>query len=473
MKILYIPLDERPCNFQNTIDLFPTSNIITPDIEILGNKKVSANKKELLSFVLENYKNVDSIVLSMDMLFFGGLLPSRLHHENTEYAEAVLKALESIKKEKPKIKIFGFQLIMRTPQYNSSDEEPDYYEEYGLDIFNYGVSLHKKQLGLENENVSVPEEYINDFMRRRDVNLKYLFKTLNALNNNIFDYFVIPQDDSHKYGFTAIDQIKVNEYISGNDIDNILIYPGADEVGAALIGRAVSTSKKSIYIMERTTDGIKEIPKYEDREQIKSINAQLEVSNFKRVSKMNDADAILALNSVHPLALEAWEQEKDSDPNFKIFAKNILNNIDNLPIVVADTRFSNGGDLNLVKELDKCNLFKKIVDYNGWNTSSNTLGFSLASLNEYLFSKKLNIEVIKKHVIEDGIYQGYVRKYITDNVLAKNDLDYFNLKDKQNLIIKKEEEIIKNYLNKNVTNLNIEKVDIYHPWNRMFEIGVK
>ncbi|MBC8932469.1 DUF4127 family protein, partial [Escherichia coli] len=46
--------------------------------------------------------------------------------------------LRGIKKEFPDKKIFLSNLIMRTPKYNSSDEEPDYYEQYGEAIFRYG-----------------------------------------------------------------------------------------------------------------------------------------------------------------------------------------------------------------------------------------------------------------------------------------------------------------------------------------------
>ena len=68
-KILLLPLDERPCNFKFPL-LMPSADIriIRPPRELLGNKKLPADCKEIARWVIENVRDVYAVVLSMDML---------------------------------------------------------------------------------------------------------------------------------------------------------------------------------------------------------------------------------------------------------------------------------------------------------------------------------------------------------------------------------------------------------------------
>ena len=76
------------------------------------------------------------------MLLYGGIIPSRLHHFSLEELTGRLDAVRELKKRNPKLKIFAFALIMRCPSYSSSDEEPDYYEICGREIFLTGQIKH-------------------------------------------------------------------------------------------------------------------------------------------------------------------------------------------------------------------------------------------------------------------------------------------------------------------------------------------
>ena len=94
--------------------------------------------------------------------------------------------------------------------HSSGDEEPDYYETYGRDIFLYGVNEHKRldkaitdvEYEAEKKKLAVPQEYLDDFIARRKVNLAALLHTLKFVGSDI-DEFTILQDDSNPYGFTG------------------------------------------------------------------------------------------------------------------------------------------------------------------------------------------------------------------------------------------------------------------------------
>ncbi len=89
------------------------------------------------------------------MLLYGGLIPSRLHH--LDHAEAVRRfdVLRKMRMAKPALKIYAFQCIMRAPSYDSSEEEPEYYADWGYLLFRrkYLMDLGERE-GLSDEEAA-------------------------------------------------------------------------------------------------------------------------------------------------------------------------------------------------------------------------------------------------------------------------------------------------------------------------------
>ena len=63
-KIMYIPLDERPCNYSYPKEIMNISNvpIVLPPFSIMGEKKKPANINKLQEWILNN---IDDISLSL------------------------------------------------------------------------------------------------------------------------------------------------------------------------------------------------------------------------------------------------------------------------------------------------------------------------------------------------------------------------------------------------------------------------
>ena len=92
-KIVIVPLDERPCNmfFPERLFLNEDFNIVRP--ETLGNKKLPADLDKLASFLRKECKDADGLILSVDTLLYGRLIPSRIHHDTKE---TLLSSMELI-----------------------------------------------------------------------------------------------------------------------------------------------------------------------------------------------------------------------------------------------------------------------------------------------------------------------------------------------------------------------------------------
>ncbi len=65
----------------------------------LGNKKHLLLLRRSLSFLREECKDASGLVVSMDMLLYGGLIPSRLHHEEKETLLERIKILKEIREK--------------------------------------------------------------------------------------------------------------------------------------------------------------------------------------------------------------------------------------------------------------------------------------------------------------------------------------------------------------------------------------
>ena len=89
-KIMFIPLDERPCNYNFANFMLEGGDLlelISPPLDILGHKKTPANHEKLQEFMLKNIEDCYGLIVSIDMLLYGGIVPSRLHnfHQKIDY----------------------------------------------------------------------------------------------------------------------------------------------------------------------------------------------------------------------------------------------------------------------------------------------------------------------------------------------------------------------------------------------------
>ena len=146
-KIVLLPLDERPCNFYFP-EIMPKGDfeLVLPPKNIMGDKKIAGKVDEIALWLYNSVKGASALVVSLDTLIYGGIVPSRLHTETIETLISRADIIRKIREENPSLKIYAFSLIMRCPSYSSADEEPDYYGECGAEIHKFGRYSHLKAL---------------------------------------------------------------------------------------------------------------------------------------------------------------------------------------------------------------------------------------------------------------------------------------------------------------------------------------
>lgn len=493
--IVMLPLDERPCNYDYP-QMMPQADykLILPPKDMMGDKKRPADIDRLRGWLVEHIVGADACILSLDTLIYGGIVPSRLHSESEETLAARADAVRELRRLNADVKIYAFQLIMRCPDYNSSDEEPDYYEQFGRDLHLYGRYLHLEKLGKLSGNdqadfarirETVPDAVLNDYINRRKINLKTLMHSLEFIREGIVDYFIVPQDDAAVYGFTSMDQTTVREFFKRNCLYmQTAMYPSADDTGLILLGRAVSALngiQPKIYVHYASTKAESVIPWFEDRPLGETVKYHILSVGGCQVYSLEEADILLAVNmgsAMRNVGDADYTTAYDIERNLAEFVQYLRYALDKGKVVaVGDVATCNGSDGDLFTLLYKEKLLLKLHAYAGWNTSSNTLGTAICQAALWLVGKdeKGRMRFLLHRYYEDMGYMSHTRKYVTEKILPSLGLDYFHADGMSGRAAKAVSEHLQAFMRDNYPELAalVESVRVTLPWRRMFEADVK
>lgn len=492
-QIVIMPLDERPCNFNFPYRLARSTDYepLRPPIEWMGQKKQPADTSRLWTWTEMETRHASGAVLSLDTLLYGGIVPSRLHEWSSEEIAERLRHLRTLKENNPDLIIYAFQLIMRCPQYSSSDEEPDYYADWGREIFRKGYLEHlsevqsltaDEQAELDDINNRLPQEVLDDYLGRRAINREANRLALEYVADGTIDFLIFPQDDSAPYGYTARDQQLVRAGIRERQLGTrVYMYPGADEVGCTLVARMVNTLNNSvplIYPRFGSVEGPHIIPAYEDRRLYETLKYQIIAAGGMVADSSAEADIVLLVNTPGEKMGEAVNQGTPSanyDTERTVvelveYAAYLLNRYEHdaeadvlseyrsaeearqtgsetsvtdetvdeakygasphRPVVaIADIAYANGGDLELLDLLRQKGILYRLAGYAGWNTSSNTLGTVIAQSMLYAQygASRRHGHFLALRYVEDFGYDSVVRKALSNGPIQELGLDKFQL----------------------------------------------
>lgn len=499
-KVVLLPLDERPCNYEFGRKIFKETDIdiVTCDLSILGKKKIPANLKAIDEFLSKETLDAYGLVVSMDMLLYGGIVPSRLHVKNEAELINRIQILREIKKNNPKIKIFAFDLIMRCPQYSSDDEEPDYYAICGREIFLTGYLENKIELGintLEDETLlesvkgKIKPEFLDDFLARRNINLKLNLESLGLVEEGVIDFLIFPQDDASEFGYTAKDQQVIRKQIEEKNLAfKVYMYPDADGVTNVLLSRMLLQVKQIrplVYIHYISPVASMQIPCLEDRYLDVSVRYQILASGALPITSVSEADIVLLVASSGDKMETGPNKYNNPGRGIKVL-RNLIEGIEfleycidvlNKPVMVADISYLNGADLELISMLNKKDLLFKIASYAGWNTAANTLGTTIPhGIVTSLYGKtKSYYDFMTLRYLEDAMYCSIVRADVTENDLPGLGLNYFNAKETDGVVSKIVQNKIIEKASYYLSRLNDHYIihRCYMPWARMFEVGLE
>ncbi len=492
-KIVFLPLDERPCNlkFPMMLSRGGTLELVVP--ERLGDKRTPAAWEDIREFLARECSDAEGLIISLDMLLYGGLIPSRLHSLTREELMERLTLLRQLREDNPDMLVYGFNCIMRCPKTNVNDEEPEYYGVWGERIHRLGAARQRALHGdmaardeadaLEEE---IPPDELGDYLFRREMNLKLNMAVLDYVEDGCIDFLCIPQDDASPMGWTAMDQAKVRLIVREKSLQNrVLIYPGADELGMTLLTRmrnAIENRTPAVFVQYAAVGAQSLVPLYEDRPLGETVKYQLLAAGCREELDPDDADFILGVTAPAQNMTNAAVQPR-LNPDYDVgrgltpFFAELCRRMDaGTPVSICDNAYLNGGDLELLDMLDASERLMDLAGYAGWNTSSNTMGTAIAQGVRYLYEgdDQIHRDFLALRYLEDCGYGTIVRWDTVREDLPKLGLDYFDAGERQGRAARCVENRLNSFLESYMSSecRRIKIVSVALPWRRMFEVDL-
>lgn len=512
MKIGLIPLDERPCNeyFPRALAPVAGGEVVTPPPAMLGRKRQPGRCRDIGDWLKENAGQWDGLVVSVETLVYGGLIPSRIGHETLDECKQKLQIIREVKAQYPELPIYAFNIVMRISNSNINEEEPEYWKDYGKKLWRYSrlhyrvhdLGLAEEKEELEDVRAAIPEEYIADYTKRRGRNHEINMAMVDLVAHGVVDFLLFTQDDTSEFGFPNREQRILRDRVAQLGVDDrALIYPGADEVGMVLTARHLLRLHGAVpkfFTRYSSTRGPQITASYEDRPIAESVKGQVFGVGGLIVDSPQDADIVLLLNTPGERQGEAPNQHRDRTADTS--ARNLLEfvyalnyyNSRGYVTAVADLAYANGADRKLVSLMESQVDLLQLDGFGAWNTAGNTLGTVVAhSSLRFLTAEESDVEKQKAHLnflllrfADDWAYQALVRTQLRDEVLPEMELPVLDLGERWREVEKIVEERLRSTMHAffakhfkgralmdgtRVQGLTMEGIRL--PWQRIFEVG--
>jgi hypothetical protein len=480
--IAVLPLDDRPVtyDFPARVGAIGGATILLPPRDMLGNLARPADRVGLGSWLLEACAEADALVIAIDTLAYGGLIPSRRSPDTLADLMAHLNPLRQLKEKRPELPIYAFSVTMRLSDSDVNEEEKPYWDKYGKLIYKWSFHQHRHRAEGNEEDrrianetkQQIPQEILDDYLETRERNFTLNQTMLKWTGGDFFDTLLLTQDDTSSYGLNVQEQQHLQDMVHHSHLgEKVRIYPGADEVATVLVARALNR------LHERTPqfaaswhplDGKRIQAMYEDRPLWRTLRGQIEAAGAKEVGDEARADAVIVVNTPAEgqgdLALRIRLELPDNPPR-NLEPVILALELAEKPTAFADVAYANGADPRLMPDLVKRVSPWKLSGFGAWNTAGNTFGTVVGTLCAAILpnaDQQALSRFITERLADDWLYQSVIRPELQAEK-AKG----VNLETLKALLDKRLTELWAQYFPDHPATF-----ETYFPWDRLFEAGI-
>ena len=371
-RILLIPLDDRPPCLQFPVQMGRIADVevVSPPRELLGRFTDAGRSDEIIRWLrTQPLSRFDAAIISVDMLAYGGLVGSRVHTVLVGKALKRLQIVRELRQKAPKLKIYGSSVIMRLAP--TADGKNEAYRDKLAKWAEVSPDTNQRELTRRLET-EIPAAALADYKAARARNLRVNQYAVSLVEDKVFDYLIVSQDDARPKGVHIRDRENLTAVVQRVNLTvQVAIQPGADEVSMLLLARAVSDRYsyhpriKAIYSSETAANTV--MP-FEDRPLRQTVSFHLKAVGAREVSDTQQADI---LYYVFATRFETGSAER--------FASQIKNSPPK-GLIIADVDPKGdvqGGDIPFTESLKRDSIFARAYGYACWNTAGNTIGTAL------------------------------------------------------------------------------------------------
>jgi hypothetical protein len=418
-RTILVPLDDRPAagQFAQMIAEIAAETVQMPPYEYLGRFTRPGDPEAILDWIeKQDLSGTSALVVSADMIAYGGLIASRAADTPESKALERLKRFEAILRKRPAgTRVYVFSSVMRlapTATRNSRGwrdklgKYVGYKEQY--DRTRDSATLK----ALANLRLVIPDGEIERYYatRQRDHNIQ---RELVKMTARSFDYLVLGQDDAQPFGphipeTKALRQLVDDLHIGGK----AYFCEGIDQISNVLVCRAMLKSAgwtPRVRVVYSDPYGRKKIPIYESKTVQDTVRDQILASGARMTADSKDADYALYVNTPDRRRTQ-----------FFGFVDELRNDLDqDVPVCLADINLGKDGtcDQELFSLLNDEGRLMNLLAFAGWNTPGNTLGTAIPTANLLLLARKQQTDALRREVAHKTFM---LHRYVDDVLYHRN-----------------------------------------------------
>lgn len=440
-----LPLDARPVCYEQVLELAAIAGVTVhlPPAACLGVLKRPADFNALLSWWRETLRAHPqaAVIASIDTMAYGGLIAGRV---NTEPLEALQERVRKFLSEltdsnRPR---YGFSSILRIPNYDNDEEEPDYWLTYGRQLYQLSVYLHRHgEIPLALTQM-VPDMVMQDFLSRREKNFSLNQGLIDQLAEGTLDQLVFCQDDTGPEGLNVQEAHTLLSMLNEHGMaERGYVQTGADEIALTMLAKALWITEETplkVAVRYFPESGARALARFDGLPVEEVVSRNLSTLGAQVIQDEDQADLLLLINAP-PTAMGdhcADEVVEQTPEAIQDLCDVLQTHLASRRVALADVVNANGADSRTLRELIKKigSPVANLSGFAGWNTPGNTIGTTLAMGAVSCWAdrqNRLNGQALRtlllKRILDDAIYQPTVRRVLRQNHPGEPSTEALNL----------------------------------------------
>ncbi|MFN0123321.1 MAG: DUF4127 family protein [Blastocatellia bacterium] len=394
-----VPLDDRPAvaQFARMIGAIADHRVVMPPPDMLGRFTTPGDCEKIDGWLrAQDYSRVDALIVSVDMLIYGGLVASRTHATPLEKAKKRLEFFRWFRQKYPRIPVYAFNVLMRVAPTASAAtrgwrDQLARWAELKDRVPKTSDAAARAKLAAELGTLekSLDPAIIRHYTGARARDLQINLAMLDLVKSGTVSELLLLQDDARVYGLHREDQEQLGARLRQLKLESrVQVYNGADEGSLSLVSRAViekfrpAGARVKTAVIYSSENSRKVIAPYEDHPLEFTVENQIRAAGGEIVSDHTAADYLLYINA-----------PGTSDSEFEAFLRVMIADLKaGAPVALADLAFPpphhSGADERIIRALVRENLVDRFTAYAAWNTAGNTLGTTIPAANMRVFFRR-------------------------------------------------------------------------------------
>ncbi len=366
-RTFLVPLDSRPANTDMPERMSASAGIAVdrPPLSVLGSLRRPADIPAVRGRLEEALRaGARRVIISTDMLAYGGLVASRSPATSLREAERNLSFVKKLKKKYPDLEIYAFGVIPRDATTAADSESFKRWSE--------------QMRGADTKAAAAARP-------GRERNFKINATLIEWAAEGALDFFALGKEDTAAGNPNAAEIEALETAARAAGSDRAAVLTGADELAQIMLARCFLRRARAPlkFFIDCSRRDMEVIPLYEPGPFGENIRMQIMCAGGVEADSAADADAVLlpavsrGAEDLFLAQLRGGRAIPDEVPQ-ALIEKIGRHARAGRAVGVIDALRVNGSSPALVEALLNKKLFFRLAGYAGWNTASNSSGTVVA-----------------------------------------------------------------------------------------------